>query len=88
MKNLKQVLKGYWAGLKHFLPTEEDEASLVYAYREYLERYKNDLTFEQRKELEKFDKYAIKLWQKNKDKQGEGPFYLELLIKNFIQKSA
>ncbi len=87
-KKLEKLLKEYLGGLKNFEAEELNEASYTYAVRKVLEENRELLSPVQLHELEEADNQAINLWERLKGKQGKGLFYLKLLIKNFIQKSA
>ncbi len=86
MEKLRELLKEYSIGLKYFKPSEEDDAALLYAVRENLEQIKNELSSEELKKLAEADDQALKLWERYKYEKGDGVFYLELLVKNFVLK--
>jgi len=88
MRKLGELLKEYSVGLKFFRPNEEDDAAFLYAVREYLEERRDKLTTEEVQQLTDADSLAFELWKKYKHSQGEGLFYLELLVRKFVLKPA
>lgn len=76
-KQLKQLLRGYWAGLDSFDLEEEEEANLIFLYRQELEENKHLLSSDEIKKLKELDLKALKLYEKYKNKNTEAVDWLK-----------
>ena len=77
VSKLKQLLKGYWAGLESFDIEEEEEANLVFLYRQELEENKHLFSEKDKEELHKYDLKAIELYEKYKNLKTEAVDWLK-----------
>lgn len=78
---LKQLLRGYWAGLESFDIEEEEEANLLYLYRQELEENKHFLSEKDKDKLYKYDLKALELYEKYKKFKTEAVDWLKETVK-------
>jgi hypothetical protein len=78
---LKQLLRGYWAGLESFDIEEEEEANLLYLYRQVLEENKYLLSEKDKDKLYKYDLKALELYEKYKKFKTEAVDWLKETVK-------
>lgn len=78
---LKQLLRGYWAGLESFNIEEEEEANLIFLHRQELEENKNLLSKKDKEKLYEYDLKAIELYEKYKNFKTEAVDWLRETVK-------
>jgi len=78
---LKQLLRGYLAGLKNFDIEEEEEANLIFLYRQELEENKHLLSKQDKGKLYEYDLKALELYEKYKKFKTEAVDWLKETVK-------
>ena len=86
MRKLEKLLNNYEVELEFFRPEDVDDACLLYSYRKILAENESKLSPKEKEKLEQLDRQALNLLKKLKGEKGEGLFYLELLVKEFIKQ--
>ena len=81
VNKLKQLLRGYWAGLESFDIEEEEEANLIFLYRQELEENKHLLPKKDKEKLYEYDLKATELYEKYKNFKTEAVDWLKETVK-------
>jgi len=85
---LKKSLNHYKTEIEIFnINTIEDEISISYIHREFIEENKTKLSYEQNKLLYNIDLESIELYRNVKDKKTIAVEYLEKIVNEFAKKN-